>query len=64
MIDKDGAPYQVFPDYHTQEALRHEFIGNEQGLLELERLLQQNEDEILRILEEQKNVDNDNNQTD
>jgi hypothetical protein len=54
--DPEGKPYQVLPDYHTAEAMRHTFIGNAEGLLELERLLHNNETELKAVLDAQNNT--------
>ena len=53
----DG-PMQVLPDHGTANALHHQFIGNYQGLTELDRLLSQREAELRAIIALQNQQEN------
>lgn len=45
---------QVLPDGQTSEQMRHQFIGNSQGLSELSRLLDRRQEELTEIITQQK----------
>lgn len=53
---------QVLPDGQTAEQMRHQFIGNFQGLSELSRLLDQRQEELTGIIEQQKQDEEDKRQ--
>ena len=41
---------QILPDYQTIDAMRNRFVGNEQGLRELQRLLDQRQADLEQVI--------------